>query len=119
MGKDKIIKSGTKYFFNRYFTKKNISQKMKNVLLLTITILLTDCSSFSENVDDKTSLENQSLNVEKIKSYPRSINYWVNIDYLNCIEKGEPVCDCLSANEYVLVYHNEKITPGIKLNALV
>jgi hypothetical protein len=38
------------------------------------------------------------------KNFPDSTDFWINTDYYKCITLGNDVCECLSKNEFVMLY---------------
>lgn len=62
---------------------------------ITILLVLLNLAGFAQS-DIKTLKKN----------YPDSSDFWVNLNYLECITSGNDVCDCLSKNEIVMVFLN-------------
>ncbi|MGB1040553.1 MAG: hypothetical protein ACPGVD_06755 [Flavobacteriales bacterium] len=55
-------------------------------------------------VDDFLFVDSLSSKKESISNYPDSLDFWINEDYLNCINSGMEVCKCLSDNRFVMIY---------------
>ena len=83
--------------------------------ILTLLILIWgSCNSHDKIKSDihAQNPNNESETINNNQNYPDSTIFWINDNYIKSIDSGKSVCECLSANEFVMLYFdipNEKI----------
>lgn len=82
---------------------------MKQTLIIVFFSLIGFLScNFTDKQHVNVSSNVNQKSFERAKKYPDSSVFWFNERYIDCINSGTAVCECLSKNEFVMLHLDKK-----------
>lgn len=73
------------------------------ILIITFIVLLGCNNENTQSIEIKAQITETIDSLEVVKTYPDSSEFYINNDYVKCIESGTAVCECLSKNQFVML----------------